>query len=92
MPLTMMFSLRFRCAFLLCVLFAARLGVSVVQAQTVPPIDLDAIDAYLQEELTIHRLPGLAVAIVEGDRVLLVRGYGNAGGGKPVTPQTQFYI
>jgi CubicO group peptidase (beta-lactamase class C family) len=88
----MMFSLRFRCAFLLYILFAARLGVSVVQAQTVPPIDLNAIDAYLQEELTIHRLPGLAVAIVEGDRVLLVRGYGNAGGGKPVTPQTQFYI
>ena len=39
-----------------------------------------------------HRIPGLAVAITRGDQVVLVRGYGEARDGEPVTGQTQFRI
>jgi CubicO group peptidase (beta-lactamase class C family) len=42
--------------------------------------------------MVVQRLPGLALAITQGDRVLYVKGYGTAGNGQPVTPQTQFFI
>jgi CubicO group peptidase (beta-lactamase class C family) len=61
-------------------------------ARSAPPFDLRAVDAHLQMQVAAKHLPGLAVAIVEGDRVVTARGYGSAGGGRPVTPQTQFYI
>jgi CubicO group peptidase (beta-lactamase class C family) len=79
-------------ALLAFVLAVAGAGASVASAQTVPALDLAAIDAHLRGEVSAHRLPGLAVTVVDGDRVLMARGYGSAGGGRPITPQTQFYI
>lgn len=38
-----------------------------------------------------NRVPGLAVAIIRDDEVLHLKGYGTAGDGRPMTPQTQFY-
>jgi CubicO group peptidase (beta-lactamase class C family) len=55
-------------------------------------LDLGALDAYLEQEVAARRLPGLAVTIVEGDRIVMVRGYGSAAARRPVTPRTQFYI
>jgi len=81
--------------FVVCIFFLAGSWLSgwpIVQTQTNQPLDLAAIDAYLQKEVATHRLPGLAVAIVEGDRILWMKGYGKARAGQPVTPQTQFYI
>ena len=54
--------------------------------------DLQAIDTFLQRQVKANRIPGLAVAIVQGDRILFAKGYGEAAPGEPVTPQTQFYI
>jgi len=54
--------------------------------------DTSAIDAYLQEYVSTNHIPGVAVAVVQGDKVLLEKGYGDSVSGKPVTPQTQFYI
>lgn len=54
--------------------------------------DASAIDAYLRGQVTANRLPGLAVAIVQGERVIFSQGYGEAAPGRPVTPQTQFYL
>lgn len=39
---------------------------------------LAAVDRYLREEVRRQRIPGLSVAILRGDRVLLARGYGYA--------------
>lgn len=39
-----------------------------------------------------HHLPGLALAVTHGDRVVHVRGYGEATVGVPVTGQTQFRV
>jgi CubicO group peptidase (beta-lactamase class C family) len=54
--------------------------------------DLQAIDTFLQEQVRTNRIPGLAVTIVKGDKVIFAKGYGETSPGKPVTPQTQFYI
>ncbi len=56
------------------------------------PLDFGAIDAFLQQQVRENRIPGLAVAIVQGDDVEFAKGYGDAAPGVPVTPQTQFYI
>ena len=37
---------------------------------------LDAVDRYVRAELVRQRIPGLSVAILRGDSVLLARGYG----------------
>lgn len=51
-----------------------------------------AVDQFIAQEMDTQRLPGLALAITQGDQVLYVKGYGADGDGKPVTPQTQFFI
>ncbi len=53
----------------------------------------DAIDAYIEREMHRLNLPGLSLAIVEGDRVVHLRGFGRAHpGGSAPTPQTPFFI
>jgi CubicO group peptidase (beta-lactamase class C family) len=53
----------------------------------------DAIDAYLEQQLRRLRVPGAAVAIVEGDRVAHWRGFGRSHlGGAPPSPQTPFVL
>jgi CubicO group peptidase (beta-lactamase class C family) len=40
--------------------------------------NLDAVDRYVRAELVRQRIPGLSVAILRGDSLLLARGYGEA--------------
>ncbi|HEX6383428.1 MAG TPA: serine hydrolase domain-containing protein [Anaerolineae bacterium] len=52
----------------------------------------DAIDAYVEREMHRLKMPGVSLAIVEGDIVHL-RGFGRARpGGEAPTPQTPFFI
>jgi CubicO group peptidase (beta-lactamase class C family) len=39
---------------------------------------VDSIDRYVRAELARQRVPGMSVAVLRGDRVLLARGYGYA--------------
>jgi CubicO group peptidase (beta-lactamase class C family) len=53
----------------------------------------DAIDRYIKRQLDRLRVPGAAVAIVEGDRIVHERGFGRARpGGAPPAPQTPFVL
>ncbi len=64
-----------------------------MRASAAPPsLDLSAIDRFAAEQLAAQRVAGLALAITHGDQVVYVKGYGAAGDGQPVTPQTQFLI
>ncbi len=54
--------------------------------------DIKAVDAFLESQVRANQIPGVAVAIVQGDKVIFNKGYGEAAPGVPVTPQTQFYI
>lgn len=54
---------------------------------------LEGIDAWVTERMQATRLPGLALAIVQNDRVVLLRGFGRASpDGTPVTSRTPFVI
>lgn len=55
-------------------------------------LDLTEIDRFIVEQMRAQRIPGLALAITQGDQVLLAKGYGTARADQPVTPQTQFRI
>ncbi len=56
-------------------------------------LDFDRIDAYVTAQMQADRIPGLALGIVEGNRVVYLRGYGKASAdGRPVTPQTSFML
>ena len=51
------------------------------------------MDAYIQDQMGRLNLPGSALAIVEGDRIVHLRGFGKARpGGETPGPQTPFFI
>jgi CubicO group peptidase (beta-lactamase class C family) len=55
--------------------------------------DFAAIDRYVQAEMDDQRIPGLALGIVHGGRIVHLRGFGEADpSGRAVTPDTPFFI
>jgi len=53
----------------------------------------DAIDAYVEGEMRRLKIPGVSLAIVEGDKIVRLRGFGRARpDGEAPTPQTPFFI
>ena len=78
-----------RRAVLAITLLALARTATVAQA-----IDTASVDATVQEALAAWRVPGVAVAIVQGDDVVYLKGAGvkEVGGDKPVTPDTLFAI
>ena len=75
---------------------ASRPGASDAAAsREVPTVasDFGAIDRFVEAEIDTQRIPGLALGIVEGDRIVHMRGFGKADeSGRPVSPQTPFII
>lgn len=64
-----------------------------VGAAPAPPApDPAVIDRYLAEALAATRLPGMAVAITHGSRVVHLAGIGTDGRGGRVTPRSQFRL
>ncbi len=52
-----------------------------------------AIERFVQDEMAAQRIPGLALGIVENDKITYLRGFGKADdSGRPVTPKTPFII
>jgi CubicO group peptidase (beta-lactamase class C family) len=53
----------------------------------------DAIDAYIEGQMRRLNIPGASLAIVAGDQIVHLRGFGRARpGGEAPTPQTPFFI
>lgn len=50
------------------------------------------IDHYLQKRLATDNIPGLAIAVVHGDSIIMTKGYGNTGDGTAVTENTPFAV
>lgn len=56
-------------------------------------IGFEAVDEYVIAKMRSANIPGLSLAIVKGDQMIYLRGYGKADpSGRPVTPQTPFMI
>jgi len=85
---------------LLVSLAACILGLSLAWAKEgqnmdskTGPAEFSSIDRYVAAEMKRLEVPGLALAIIKGDRVFHTKCFGEADStGRPVTPQTPFYI
>lgn len=54
---------------------------------------LDAIDAYIEQQMYRLNIPGVSLAIVEGDEIVHLRGFGKARpGGETPSPLTPFVL
>ncbi|GIK18401.1 MAG: hypothetical protein AMXMBFR77_22230 [Phycisphaerales bacterium] len=62
--------------------------------QPTPQERLDWIADRLDEQRVEHHVPGMALAVIAGGRVVLVRGFGvaDAEAGREVTPETRFAV
>lgn len=95
---SMVRSLPTRIRFALTALVAVSLAVMATIAPTYaqPPQaepDFAAVDAYVEAQRQALHIPGMALAIVKGDQVIYLHGYGQADpGGRAVTAQTPFMI
>jgi CubicO group peptidase (beta-lactamase class C family) len=53
----------------------------------------DQIDAYVKDQMQRLNMPGVSLAIIDGDRIVHQRGFGQARpNGEAPTPQTPFFI
>jgi len=50
------------------------------------------IETFITGQMERHNLPGLALAVVQADEVVYLEGFGEARSGRPVTPNTQFFL
>ena len=83
-------------------LLARTVAVAVVLVVAMPvgaagaaepvPVDTDAVDDFVRVQLDKHRVPGLALGVIEHGEVTHLAGFGDAGGGRPVTPDTPFVL
>jgi CubicO group peptidase (beta-lactamase class C family) len=82
-------------ALLVCILLLVAIPQLLAAAQhdgSHPP-DFAAIDAFIEAELRSARIPGMALGIVQGERIVHLQSFGVADpSGRPVTPQTPFHI
>ena len=66
---------------------------SLTAASETRALEVAKIDAFVREQVQRHGIPGLALAVVEGDRIVHLQGYGKADQtGRAVTPQTPFVV
>ncbi len=64
-----------------------------VSASAVHTSKVEKIDAFVSEQMQRNGIPGLALALVDGDKVIFMKGYGKADQtGRAVTPQTPFIL
>ena len=76
------------------VLFARRAFAAMAPSNSAGGDPLhDAVDAYIEHQMRRLKIPGAALAIIEGDRIVHLRGFGRARpDGEVPTPQTPFVL
>jgi CubicO group peptidase (beta-lactamase class C family) len=74
------------------IMFAAPWQAAYAADMEPGAIDLAAIDATVRAQMARHGLPGVALAVIEGGEIVYLKGYGTAGAGQPMTPQTPMLI
>jgi CubicO group peptidase (beta-lactamase class C family) len=78
--------------FILTIFILTALKPNTVAATSVTSMNFSSLDAIILEQMKKHGLPGVALAIIDGDQVVYSQGYGRAGRNRPMTPQTQMFI
>ena len=81
---------------LICTLLALTLRLFARPTSAKPVFNsasYDEIDAYVEEQMHRLNMPGVSLAIVEGDKIVHLRGFGRERpDGEAPTPQTPFVI
>ncbi len=54
--------------------------------------DFAKVDNYIQTQMSRNGIPGVSIAITQGDQIIYLKGYGTAGRGQPMTSETPMYI
>ncbi|MCF8117601.1 MAG: serine hydrolase [Desulfarculaceae bacterium] len=88
-----------RAPFILCLLLVLSLLAAAPALAAAPSGDklaklLQRFEAYAERNRQAYGVPGMAIAVVAGDKVIYSKGLGMTGltGGTPVNPQTIFQI
>ena len=82
-----------RCAVIYLATCLAALSSSNAQTgKTSEAANPQAIETIVRRELALRNLPGAALAITRGGKVVHVSGYGRDSDGRPLTQDTPFYI
>lgn len=81
------------CALFIFPVFSSAQSDEKMQVERSGDSVFSEVDAFVASEMERQRLPGLALGIVQGDRILYLKGYGRAdSSGRPVTHETPFGI
>ncbi len=75
---------------LFALLLAGPAARAVTQGGAGP--DLAVIDAFVEDRMARHGIPGIAIAVVRGGEVIHARGFGTDGRGQPMTADAPLYI
>ncbi|HNS51580.1 MAG TPA: serine hydrolase domain-containing protein [Anaerolineae bacterium] len=77
---------------LLVVLLSAAFAPASGAAAPIDDLDSTQLDGIVAAQMQKHGLPGVALAVVEGGSIVYLQGYGTAGHGRLMSPQTQMFI
>lgn len=72
----------------------ALVDLSKTIANPLLPREIDELSSYVEDAMKRFDVPGAAVAVVQGDQVLMLKGFGvkKRGSADPITPQTRMMI
>lgn len=74
-------------------LFVSLAPMEAAASSPLSGADFRRIDSYIETQLKEADIPGAALVIVEGNQITHLQGYGIAGpDGRPVTPETAFFL
>jgi CubicO group peptidase (beta-lactamase class C family) len=80
-------------ALILRVLARPALAKPVSNSASYDEASYNEVDAYVEDQMHRLHMPGVSLAIVEGDKIVHLRGFGHARpNGEAPTPQTPFFI
>ncbi len=77
-------------AVILSLLLPGLTGIAASPANA-SEINFGALDEAIETQMSKHGLPGAALAVIQGDEIVYLKGYGTAGG-QEMTAQTQMFI
>jgi CubicO group peptidase (beta-lactamase class C family) len=77
---------------ILAVVAASRATPGAQAARPVGSLAAAALDRAITAQTAKHGLPGAALAVVQGDAIVYLQGYGPAGSRARLTPQAQVFI
>ncbi len=72
---------------------SAKLVTNNASYNTISPQGTEDIDAYVEEQMHRLKMPGISLAIIEGNKIVHLRGFGQARpGGEAPSPHTPFIL